>query len=184
MKCLNEPIARRANAEDGCTGHFWEARFQSQALRSDRALLTAMAYVDLNPVRAGMTKTPEDSEYTSIAARTQGRDTRRAVGVAASHLRERKELSHRSIKAKRLVPFAQKGALSSSRECLPVYECDYLRLVDVAGRQIIDGKRGRIDPTLKPILERLGLSYDDWAQATSRFRMHYRNGDLTLGKNA
>ena len=29
MKCLNEPIARQANAEDKVTGHFWEARFHS-----------------------------------------------------------------------------------------------------------------------------------------------------------
>ncbi|NKI34185.1 transposase, partial [Wenzhouxiangella sp. XN79A] len=32
MKCLNEPIARQANAEDNVTGHFWQSRFYSQAL--------------------------------------------------------------------------------------------------------------------------------------------------------
>jgi REP element-mobilizing transposase RayT len=42
MKCLNEPIARQANAEDGCSGHFWEARFHSQALVTERALLCLM----------------------------------------------------------------------------------------------------------------------------------------------
>ena len=69
MKCLNEPIARQANKEDGCTGHFWESRYKSQALLSEEALLTCMAYVDLNPVCANRCNTPEASEYTSIKER-------------------------------------------------------------------------------------------------------------------
>jgi len=69
MRFLNEPIARRANREDGCTGHFWEARFKCQALLDDAAVLACMAYVDLNPVRAGLAPDLHSSAYTSVQRR-------------------------------------------------------------------------------------------------------------------
>jgi len=49
MKAIKEPIAKRANREDGCTGHFWEGRFKSVRLLDQQAVVACMAYVDLNP---------------------------------------------------------------------------------------------------------------------------------------
>ncbi|CCN84075.1 conserved hypothetical protein [Vibrio nigripulchritudo SFn27] len=71
MRLLNQFIATQANKEDGCTGHFWEGRFKSQALLDEQALAAAMAYVDLNPVRTSIADTPEASEYTSVKTRIQ-----------------------------------------------------------------------------------------------------------------
>ena len=69
MRCLNQPIAHQVNREDECTGKFWESRFTSQALKTEEGLLSCMAYVDLNPVRAGVATSPEKSDYTSIQER-------------------------------------------------------------------------------------------------------------------
>ena len=69
MKHLKQPIARRANEESGTKGHFYEQRYYSGALLTEAALLAAMAYVDLNPVRAGLAERIEACRDTSIAER-------------------------------------------------------------------------------------------------------------------
>lgn len=75
MRILNETIARQANQEDGARGRFWEGRFKSQALLDEQALLAAMSYVDLNPIRAAMAETVQDSAHTSIRRRLDELDT-------------------------------------------------------------------------------------------------------------
>ncbi len=65
MRALAEPIARMANKEDECTGRFWEGRFKAQRISDEAGLLACAMYVDLNPVRAAMAQSPEDSLHTS-----------------------------------------------------------------------------------------------------------------------
>jgi hypothetical protein len=48
---------------------------------------------------------------------------------------------------------------------------DYLTLVDATGRLLRDGKRGRIDPGLAPILSRLDLTVEAWLATMCGWRM-------------
>jgi len=188
MKCLNEPIARKANAEDGCTGHFWEARFNSESLCSEQALIAAMAYVDLNPIRAKMAKTPEQSDYTSIKARIDEDARGNPVRLQISRIIESAGLFHFSGSIKPLMRFSNAGLSHSedtlNKDCLPMYQSEYLKLVDASGRMVVKGKSGRIDPELETILSRIILSEVQWFQVSTGFRHHYRGGYLRLSPAA
>lgn len=155
MRCLNEHLARQANAEDGCTGRFWKGRFKSQALLDEAGLLTAMAYVDLNPVRAGMANTPETSEFTSIQSRLHTiAHTKAAMTTRAT------DLARISQPAPRLLDFRE--AISTRQLTIPYSLPDYLELVDWTGRAIRAGKRGAINSRLPSILQRLSIDGENW----------------------
>ena len=154
MRCLNEHLAREANKEDGCKGRFWEGRYKSQALLDEAALLTCMAYVDLNPIRAKMAKTPETSEHTSIKERIE-KSSDGSIGKQAKHLKPLRSHGQNPDKA---IPFA----LSS-----------YFELVDWSGRIVRQNKRGHIASETPPILERLNIDPDEWLN-TMRWDNRFR----------
>ena len=154
MRCLNEHLARKANKEDDCKGRFWEGRYQSQALLDEAALLTCMAYADLNPVRAKIAKTPETSDYTSV----QERAAQACSGSARKQVPHLKPLRSQGQNPDAAIPFA----LSS-----------YLELVDWTGRIVRQDKRGRISADIPPILERLKIDPDEWLK-TMRWNNRFR----------
>jgi len=165
MRCLNQPIARQANREDQCTGKFWESRFTSQALKSEEALLSCMAYVDLNPVRAGISDTPEQSDYTSIQERLQPRFD---LDQAIDDQTECGDLFVFKHPLKPLLPFEDR-LTNEPLSAISVDFKEYLALIDWTGRIIRDDKRGHIDPALPPILERLQITTRQWRINTTQF---------------
>ena len=163
MRTLNEHIARLANTEDACTGRFWEGRFKSQALLDEHAVLTCMAYVDLNPIRAQMAHTPETSDFTSVQQRiTEIKDAHSLQKANQKTLPPRYPLvkstdTVSTALAPLTCPLLNFIGGVDSNAGIPFQLDDYLELVDWSGRAIRADKSGAIPAALPSILRRLGI---------------------------
>ena len=151
MKSLSEPIARRANGEDKVTGRFWEGRFKSQLLLSEKSILAAMTYVDLNPVRADIAMGVSTSDNTSVQVRNE--QIRKDKAVAGQHL----------------APLAGVRSVNVA----PMTEAEYIDLVDFTGRELHPGKRGAIKVNEPPALRKLGLDKDHWTMKVKGVGSNY-----------
>ena len=160
MRVLNESIARDANAEDNCSGRFWEGRFKSQALLDEAALAACMAYVDLNPIRAKMADTPESSDHTSIKQRSI-----KALQVS--------QPNHHNQQVRELMPFVGYPRENMPKG-LPFKLTDYLELVDWSGRILREDKRGAIAGHTPPVLQRLNIEPKHWLYLTKNFESPFK----------
>jgi hypothetical protein len=174
VKCLKEPLARMANRADQTRGVFFEARFKSVGILDETSLLAVCAYIDLNPVAAGIATVPEASEHTSIHQRVlhvedQGRvdDVKAAeagsfAGVAKSSGLEE---SHW------LCPIEDRRPIDSSREgMLAGFTLgNYLMLVDYTSRLFREGKAS-VSRELSSLFDRLGSSAETWQSRLMKLR--------------
>ena len=176
MRLIAGPMARRANREDQTTGRFWQGRFKAVKLCDDGAILGCSIYVDLNVIRAGLAQTPETSDFTSAQRRIQAMAYQAAGELPPSRcpddwlaplfLDERAEPG----------PMPSRSAMRcSDKGFLPVTLSQYLKLLDWSGRQVVEGKRGAIPEDLAPILQRLGISSENWLTLALEFgRLFHR----------
>jgi hypothetical protein len=166
MKCLKEPLARLANLQDKVRGFFFEGRFKSVAILDEESLLATCAYIDLNPVAAGIAEVPEASQHTSVKERVdhvkaQGRteDLKAASegSIAGSKASAGLEDSHW------LCPIEDRRRIDSSREgMLEGFSLgSYLLLVDYSGRLFREGK-AMISREVAAIFERIGTTAETW----------------------
>ncbi|MCJ0764996.1 transposase [Variovorax terrae] len=65
MQALGRRYVRYFNDSQGRSGTLWEGRYRSTLIQTERYLLACMAYIDLNPVRAGLVAEPRDYAWSS-----------------------------------------------------------------------------------------------------------------------
>ncbi len=196
MRCLAENIARRANREENCSGRFWEGRFKAQLLLDEASLLACAAYVDLNPVRAALADSPEESAYTGAKDRIDDlieqklqrerqtscatdKDARQPKRWRATRSWERSRRPKRSCWMSPLEidettdspgpDPSPCGRRASLKGFLSMSLAQYLELLDWTGRQLRSKQRGSIPAELAPILERLGMDTGAWCDLVNKF---------------
>ena len=148
--------------------------------------MACMAYVDLNPIRAGLSETLEGSDYTSIQERIQAYVQSRecnleadeapslsseSIPAVATELGTEQEGRESTARAAPLVEFT--GTTGKTESGLPFHFSDYLELVDWTGRAIREDKRGYIPADVPPILTRLGVEAESWIETVRHFRRHF-----------
>lgn len=114
-----------------------------------------MSYVNLNPIQADLSTTPQKSDFTSVQQRIR----------AVCHQEE--PSGH--APGPSLLPFAGHEHLDAPNE-LPFRLDDYLDLLGWSGRVIRKDKKGAIPEGIPPILERLNIDSDMWLQTLQRGR--------------
>jgi hypothetical protein len=177
MRCLNEAIARRANAEDRCTGRFWEGRFRSQALLDAAGLLTCLAYVDLNPIRAGLATCLEGCEFTSIQQRRAGPErAARLTGPAPAGDRPADPEPPpdgtcppppATERPPALWPFA--GAPGACVDALPIEFSAYVELLTATGALLRCEPTARLPDPSRRVLEGLGIASEHWLECIRHY---------------
>jgi REP element-mobilizing transposase RayT len=177
MKALKEPLSRLCNHADGVKGTFWEARYKSIAILDEEALLATCAYIDLNPVAAGIAEVPESSEHTSIKQRCDHAKSENKIeaikaarlgSVAGSKAAGQLEQNHWlvPIEDRRQLP-GKANAVAREGMVGSFSLGSYVLLVEYTGRLFRQGK-ANISAGVKDVLERLGTSAEYWNHRIKR----------------
>ena len=161
LRLVKQDVSRRANAEDGCTGHFWEKRFTSVAVLDAGATLACMISVDLNPLRAGLVECPETSTFTSIRHRV----ARLRSGTRSDLEAEDSELGAQLVAMPKCAP---PHLWTGAQERWALGEGDYLDILDETARQVAAGKRGAMSAASRPLLDRLGIAPTAWVHSMAQ----------------
>ena len=169
MGILCENIARRANAEDGCHGKFFESRFKCRECADSHGMLICALYVDLNPIKAGEALSPRTARYTSAYQRIKAQDQRSGSPNRADGWLGELTLRGESLQDEAIAYSSRWGRRASDLGLLPISFKDYLRLLEWTARQLRSGRLQNIPQDVEALLDRLKVNEEAWLDTFERY---------------
>lgn len=111
--------SRRINFAHGWTGYLWQGRFASYPM-DEAHLMTAIRYVELNPVRAGLTPRADDWRWSSAKAHVTGKpDGLTDLAAMAGVHRNWRAMLMQGLEAADLDPIDERAIEASTRTGRP-----------------------------------------------------------------
>jgi REP element-mobilizing transposase RayT len=162
MWSLNDYSAKLFNLTDCMTGCFWEGRYKAQSLLDNLALLLCVLYVDLNPIRAGIAQSPEESEFTSAYLQIQSLEAINKRPSTNPSLLPNAFLAPIRISSEASAQLRSRtGCRASDYGFLDMSTAEYLIVLDLMGRLMRNDKTAAIPNDLPPIFERLKITFEN-----------------------
>jgi len=81
VKEIKQGFSRTYNRLHSRKGYFWSDRFKSLIVDNGETLINCLAYIDLNPIRAGIVKKPEAYRWSSLGYHMQARNRGRFLSL-------------------------------------------------------------------------------------------------------
>ncbi|HEV2080189.1 MAG TPA: transposase [Allosphingosinicella sp.] len=141
--------SRRINFAKGWTGYLWQGRFASYPM-DEAHLLTAVRYVELNPVKAKLAARAEDWRWSSARAHVEGKaDGLTDLRALAGTHRNWRSMLRRGLEAGDLDPEDEAAIEAHQRTGRPWGDADFVEVLEEqTGRRLAKQKPGR-KPKLK-----------------------------------
>lgn len=148
MQSVGRAYVKQFNERWGRSGTLWEGRFRSGLIQTERHLLTCMAYIDLNPVRAGMVNRPGDWPWSShshyVGLRSQAWLTPHAVYWELGNTPFAREQAYERMVSAGLLPGQVQSMTEAAFKGMALGDPEFLEgLKGKAPRRVTSGQPGR-----------------------------------------
>ena len=148
MQAVGRRYVRHFNQSQGRSGTLWEGRYRSTLIQADRYLLACMVYMDLNPVRAGISATAADYPWSShhhyIGLRDDKLMSPHALYWSLGNTPFAREVAYAELVAAGIGPQEQQALTNSALRGWALGEASYVEDLQIrTERRMTKAKAGR-----------------------------------------